>query len=404
MKNSILKTTLLTNGFVESWSIGGVSSFCRFFEVLVSAVVIYQISQNALLVAINSGLRVAPLFILGWLLGRMADSLDKRYLLVLSSIVFIFSSLIGFLLMFLGLIQVWHLLVISLISGLGWAIEFPSRRSFIGEVLPKKNIYLGIGLDLSLSNLGRFIGPVVAGLMIDYLLNFAFLLSAFLYIFSLIMSLMLFNLKGEFTKKKKDYKKSPENIFLFLFKNNMYRTVLLVTIVCNIWGFPTTSMVPVIAETILNINATLLGILVGAEGAGCLIGSIIVAGVKNKRIQSFLFISGAFIFLTCIFLFSISEIYFVSLLLLFFGGLGISGFSTMQSVITVDRTQPELRGSALGYLSTTIGTQPLGALNVGITCSILAPHVGIRVSALEGILCMIIILFISAYYNRKING
>ena len=66
MKNSILKTTLLTNGFMESWSIGGVSSFCRFFEVLVSAVVIYQISQNALLVAINSGLRVAPLFILGW--------------------------------------------------------------------------------------------------------------------------------------------------------------------------------------------------------------------------------------------------------------------------------------------------------------------------------------------------
>ena len=67
----------------------------------------------------------------------------------------------------------------------------------------------------------------------------------------------------------------------------MYRTVLLVTIICNIWGFPTTSMVPVIAKTILNINATLLGILVGAEGAGCLIGSIIVAGVKNKRIQSF---------------------------------------------------------------------------------------------------------------------
>jgi MFS family permease len=162
-------------------------------------------------------------------------------------------------------------------------------------------------------------------------------------------------------------------------------------------------MVPVIAETILNINATLLGILVGAEGAGCLIGSIAVAGIRNKKYQSFLFISGAFLFLGCIFLFSISEIYLISLLLLFFGGLGISGFSTMQSVITIDRTQPELRGSAMGYLSTTIGTQPLGALNVGITCSILAPHIGIRVSALEGIFCMILILCISAYFNSKIN-
>ena len=403
MKNSTLTTTLYTKGFIESWSIGGVSSFCRFFEVLVSAVVIYQISESALLVALNSGLRVAPLFILGWLLGRIADSLDKRYLLTLSAIVFIFSSLLGFFLIFLGLIQVWHLLVISLISGLGWAIEFPSRRSFIGDVLPKENIYLGIGMDLSLSNLGRFLGPVIAGLMIDYLLNFAFLLSAFMYVFSLIMSLLLFNLKGDFVKTKRENAKPSGNIFLFLFKNNMYRTILLVTIICNIWGFPTTSMVPVIAETILNINATLLGILVGAEGAGCLIGSIVVAGIKNQKIQSFLFVSGAFLFMACIFLFSMSEIYLISLILLFLGGLGVSGFSTMQSVITVDRTQPELRGSAMGYLSTTIGTQPLGALNVGITCSLLAPHIGIRASALEGIFCMIIVLCISAYFNSRIN-
>ena len=72
-------------------------------------------------------------------------------------------------------------------------------------------------------------------------------------------------------------------------KDNTYRTILLVTIVCNIWGFPTTSMVPVIAETVLNINATLLGFLVGAEGAGCLLGSIVIAGIKNKNIQSYLF-------------------------------------------------------------------------------------------------------------------
>ena len=403
MRNSTLTTTFGTKGFIESWSIGGISSFCRFFEVLVSAVVIFKMSESALLVAINSGLRVAPLFIFGWILGRIADSLDKRYLLTLSTIIFIFSSLIGFFLMIMGLIQVWHLLTISVISGLGWAIEFPSRRSFIGDVLPKEKIYLGIGLDLSLSNLGRFLGPVFAGLMIDYLLNFAFLFSAALYVFSLIMSLLLFNLKGNFIKPKGNPKKHKENIFLSLLKNNMFRIVLLVTIICNIWGFPTTSMVPVIAETILSINATLLGILVGAEGAGCLIGSILVAGIKNKRTQSFLFVSGAFLFLICIFLFSISEIYLLSLLLLFFGGVGVSGFSTMQSVITVDRTKPELRGSAMGYLSTTIGTQPLGALNVGITCSLLAPHIGIRVSALEGIICMIIVLFISNFFNSRIN-
>jgi MFS family permease len=316
-------------------------------------------------------------------------------------IIFSVASFVTFILMVMGLIQVWHLLFISFVSGAGWAIEFPSRRSFIGDVLLAKNVSLGVGLDLMISNLGRFVGPVIAGLTIEYFLNFTFLFSMTLYLLGLIISLSLFNLKGNFIGNKKNTHKPKENIFKFLIKNNMYRTVLLVTIVCNIWGFPTTSMVPVIADTILGINATLLGVLVGAEGAGCLIGSILIAGIKNKKLQSYLFVMGAFIFLGCIFLFSLSEIYLVSLLLLFIGGLGVSGFSTMQSVITVDRTKPELRGSAMGYLSTTIGTQPLGAINVGLTCSLLVPHVGIRVSALEGIICLITVLSVSTYFNNR---
>ena len=401
MRNSTLIGTYQVDGFAQAWTIGGISSFCRFFEVLVGTVVIYNLSQNALLVAINAALRVAPLFILGSKLGKIADSVDKRYLITLSMVIFSLASFVTFILMTSELIKVWHLLSISFVSGLGWAIEFPSRRSFIGDVLPRKNIPLGVGLDLMISNMGRFIGPVIAGLIIQYYINFTFLFSMFFYVLALIMSLTLFKIKKTFVRVEIDSNKPKQNIFKLLIKDNAYRTVLLVTIVCNIWGFPTTSMVPVIAETVLNINATLLGFLVGAEGAGCLIGSIIIAGVKNKNTQSYLFVMGAFVFLVCIFLFSISEVYLLSLLLLFIGGLGVSGFSTMQSVITVDRTKPELRGSALGYLSTTIGTQPIGALNVGITCSILLPNAGIRVSAIEGLILMIVLLGLSSYWGRK---
>ena len=88
MRNSTLIGTYQTEGFKQAWTIGGISSFCRFFEVLVGAVVIYNISQNALLVAINAGLRVAPLFILGSKLGKIADSVDKRNLITLSMISF----------------------------------------------------------------------------------------------------------------------------------------------------------------------------------------------------------------------------------------------------------------------------------------------------------------------------
>ena len=400
-ETSRLSQTINTIGFVPAWIIGGISSFCRFFEVLVSAYIIFKLSDSALLVALNSGLRVAPLLVVGWIIGRYADKLDKRIFINLSTIIFIVSSLSAFILMITNFIEVWHLLSLSFLSGLGWAFEFPSRRSFMGDILKKSNISLGIGLDLTISNFGRFIGPIIAGLMIDYFIDYSFVFSGSFYFFSFLMSLLIFRLTKRNNFEKEIEEEEVSNPFKSLIKNHMFRTVLVVTIVCNIWAFPTTSMVPVIGETVLKINPTLLGILVGAEGAGCLIGSLLIAGVKNRKLQSILFTSGSFIFFISIFIFSISDIYLLSLILLFLGGLGVAGFSTMQSVIIVDRTSSNLRGSAMGFLSTTIGMQPFGALNVGIICSIFLPEIGIRISALQGIVLMIILLLISEFWQKK---
>ena len=400
-ETSRLSQTINTIGFVPAWIIGGISSFCRFFEVLVSAYIIFKLSDSALLVALNSGLRVAPLLVVGWIIGRYADKLDKRIFINLSTIIFIFSSFSAFILMITNFIEVWHLLSLSFLSGLGWAFEFPSRRSFMGDILKKSNISLGIGLDLTISNFGRFIGPIIAGLMIDYFIDYSFVFSGSFYFFSFLMSLLIFRLTKRNNFEKEIEEEEVSNPFKSLIKNHMFRTVLVVTIVCNIWAFPTTSMVPVIGETVLKINPTLLGILVGAEGAGCLIGSLLIAGVKNRKLQSILFTSGSFIFFISIFIFSISDIYLLSLILLFLGGLGVAGFSTMQSVIIVDRTSSNLRGSAMGFLSTTIGMQPFGALNVDIICSIFLPEIGIRISALQGIVLMIILLLISEFWQKK---
>ena len=400
-ETSRLSQTINTIGFFPAWIIGGISSVCRFFEVLVSAYIIFKLSDSALLVALNSGLRVAPLLVVGWIIGRYADKLDKRIFINLSTIIFIFSSFSAFILMITNFIEVWHLLSLSFLSGLGWAFEFPSRRSFMGDILKKSNISLGIGLDLTISNFGRFIGPIIAGLMIDYFIDYSFVFSGSFYFFSFLMSLLIFRLTKRNNFEKEIEEEEVSNPFKSLIKNHMFRTVLVVTIVCNIWAFPTTSMVPVIGETVLKINPTLLGILVGAEGAGCLIGSLLIAGVKNRKLQSILFTSGSFIFFISIFIFSISDIYLLSLILLFLGGLGVAGFSTMQSVIIVDRTSSNLRGSAMGFLSTTIGMQPFGALNVGIICSIFLPEIGIRISALQGIVLMIILLLISEFWQKK---
>ena len=45
-ETSRLSQTINTIGFVPAWIIGGISSFCRFFEVLVSAYIIFPEIQK----------------------------------------------------------------------------------------------------------------------------------------------------------------------------------------------------------------------------------------------------------------------------------------------------------------------------------------------------------------------
>ena len=85
-----------------------------------------------------------------------------------------------------------------------------------------------------------------------------------------------------------------------------------------------------------------------------------------------------------------------SVVIVFLGGLGISCFSTLQSVIILDRTPSHLRGSAMGSLTTMIGTQPIGALHIGWVCSIFTPSLGLRISSSEGLILLILFVFINS--------
>ena len=182
----------------------------------------------------------------------------------------------------------------------------------------------------------------------------------------------------------------------YLLKGKAFRLVLGITVIMNIWAFPYQSMVPVVAETVLKINPFLLGLLVSIEGTGAFLGSIFVATFVRRRLQSIFYILGSSLFLICIFTFANSENYLLSIIIVFLGGLGISCFSTLQSVIILDRTPSHLRGSAMGSLTTMIGTQPIGALYIGWICSVISPSLGLMISSSQGLFLLVLFVLINS--------
>lgn len=384
-----------SKGFKILWGLGFITAFTRYLEVLANAYFVFQLSEDPLLVGVNAGLRLFPLFLLGWAIGIFSDRLDKRLMVTLSLLIFFVVSLSLFLLIYFEKIEIWHLMIGSLFSGIGWAFELPTRRSLIGDFLNSENVSLGIGIDASTQNFTRILGPLMAGILLALLPSLPYLMTSISHFFGIFLALLI--LKKQYSKFiRKLEKSSILDDLKYLLKGKAFRLVLGITVIMNIWAFPYQSMVPVVAETVLKINPFLLGLLVSIEGTGAFLGSIFVATFVRRRLQSIFYILGSSLFLICIFTFANSENYLLSIIIVFLGGLGISCFSTLQSVIILDRTPSHLRGSAMGSLTTMIGTQPIGALYIGWICSVISPSLGLMISSSQGLFLLVLFVLINS--------
>ena len=97
--------------------------------------------------------------------------------------------------------------------------------------------------------------------------------------------------------------------------------------------------------------------------------------------------------LQALILFAASEVYIVSLLLLFVVGLGTSGFGTMQIAITLRVVSPEMRGRAMGAIALGIGASPIGLTVVGQLAEAIGAQAALGISASIGIIIIWIMRF-----------
>jgi len=163
-----------------------------------------------------------------------------------------------------------------------------------------------------------------------------------------------------------------------------------VTLVLNVFGFSYLSQQPVVAKQVLEVSDVLIGILQSVEGAGAFVGAALFAIFAKPRHYTRIYMWGSLLYLIAIVLFSQSSTYWVTLIILFFGGMGMSGFATMQSAIMIYVSSPQMRGRVLGSIAVFIGIGPFGQLGIGLLASILDPATAVLITASIGIVLMFI--------------
>lgn len=327
---------------------------------------VLSITGSALFLGLDAFLGDVPILLFSLVGGVIADRMDRRRMLLTSQYVqMIFAFLLAGLIS-LDLVRIWHILLLSFLTGTAQAFGGPAYQALIPTLVDKKDVPNAVALNSIQFNLARVIGPVLAGLALSSFGSVAcFGLNGLSFV-AVIISLKL--VRVNFIPQPRN-----ERIFddmrsgLAFVRNNRALVALTgLAFASTFLGIPLITVLPLFARDVFDIGASGYSMLMTFSGIGAVVGALVVAGLGNlpHRGRNTLLLQGAFGLL--VFAFALSRTLWLSYALLFFGGIALIGVFALISSLVQLLAPDDMRGRIMSiYMLAFRGGMPLGSLTAG---------------------------------------
>jgi MFS family permease len=377
--------------FWRLWFVGLVVFSVRWVETVAVGVFVYQRTGSAFIVAMMTMLRLLPMGLFGAFLGAIAERMERRTTLVLVVAVMLVNALVLATLAHLQMLEVWHLGVTSFVNGVGWATDNPVRRVMIGEAVGSARMGVAMSIDVGANNASRMVGPAVGGLLLAGVgIEGVFALSVVLYAVSVVAALRV-RYRNSFPPTSSDsvLARIAEGLSLARRDKRLIGT-LTVTVIYNVFGWPFTSMVPVIGQDQLGLGPEGIGVLASMDGIGAFVGAVLMAMFCRPHFFRQAYVGGVTIYLVMLIAFALVPMPLIAGSALVFTGLSGAAFSIMQATLVYLSAPPEMRSRILGVLSVCIGTGPVGFIALGMLADAIGAPWATAASGITGLLALLL--------------
>jgi len=382
--------------FRRVWISGALSNVNRWLEFLAVGIWVYDRTGSAFDVTLMVMLRMLPLMLFGALAGSLAERFDRRWLVMAGLCLLIASSTVLGLAAVFGELQLWHVAAGAFLNGVVWAGEMPLRRTMLGDIAGDGRVAQAMGFDTATNNATRMVGPLAGGALLESIgIAGAFFAGAALNALSLLL-IARARLDGSAPARpaRAGVLSAVRDGFRYIRASRPLVATLAVTVIYNLWGFPMTSMAPVIGKEALGLSAFPVGVLQSAEGLGALVGALGIAWLGRAAWFRRLYVLGVAAYMAAAIVFAASPWFVLSAASLVAAGIGGACFATMQSTLTFLGASPEMRNRAMGVLTICIGTAPIGFLHLGLLAEWLGAETAVTVVAVEGLAALALALVI----------
>lgn len=330
--------------------------------------------------------RNAPQMLIGIPAGALADWLDRRLLMAaangLSAVLLV--GLIGF--AGSGLLTVPVLVGVSVLYGVLDTVRMSATQSYAYELVRSARATSG----MALTNLGNQLLSMVGGLVGGYTLEH---LGGPVTFGVIALAALLAAVTPYMTRHRRHALADQDNpncdasgpsaesppeprrvrragvdfgrAMTLLLRNPLLAVLSLAIILAEIFGFATQTLLPTFARDVFEVGASGLGVMMAVRSAGGTFGLLVLSRLGAEGRAGLVFIAGAGGFGLALFLFSVSPVYVLALVLLALSGSCASIMDTLGQTLLQRNADERERGAAMGIWVFSVGFGPVGHLTLG---------------------------------------
>jgi len=257
---------------------GQLISLCGvWMQITAQGWLVLRLTDSPLWLGVIAAAQSLPVLLLSLPAGALADRAPKRSLLLVGQSVAMLSSLLLALLLFSGLIQVWHVLLAALVGGIVAAVENTARQAFTIELVGREDLMNAIALDSMLFNGSRIIGPAAAGAVVAAIGEAPAFLFNGLSFLAVIVGLLMMRLRAfEAPARPHGAGHLREGIAYIMGEPKVRLLLLQIGLLC-VFGLAYVPLLPSFARDVLGGNALVFGLLASTNAAGALGAALVIA-------------------------------------------------------------------------------------------------------------------------------
>ncbi|MCX7020716.1 MAG: MFS transporter [bacterium] len=371
----------------------GISVIGTWMQMIAMSWLIYKLTGSAMLLGLVGFVTQIPCLVITPFAGVLIDRFDRRRILLWTQGLATLQAVILTIIVYTGVVQIWHIFALGLFIGLVNSVDMPTRQAFVIKMVDRReDLASAIAMNSAIFNGARLIGPLIAGFVIaGFGEKVCFLVNAVSFL-AVIVSLALMRIdharpeKGEV----KVFAELKEGLS-YTFRTPPIRSILLMLSFLSLTAMPYITIMPVMAKLVLSGDARTFGFLMGAIGVGALGGAVFLASRKAFIGLWKIIPIAACIFGTGLILFSFSRTLWISLFLMVVAGFGMMAQLATSNTVIQNIVDESKRGRVMAFYSTAMmGILPFGNLLVGGLADIITAPWTIFAGGVAAILASIV--------------